>query len=594
MHNRPSYNLIAAFAVVLAGCNSRQPTVQTSDGPVRRSEPTEDLAVSIREELRKPPDTAVSRRLVDQLNSYLNAQSDEHRPAPLSADERSMLEKEFGLRPEEIKEVARPEFTAMDSQYFDESLLLRDIARSFDIESLPPLAKAEFATAWVARNLRGVPATGPAVPLFFSLTRGSASPLERTYILFALLQHLGVDVALIGDAGAPDGIWAVGVLADGQVNLFDARLGLPLPGPDGKGVLTLEQARTLSEPFKSLAVDPKTPYDVTADRAKRAEIFISAPLTAFSPRMRFLQKLVGDEAGRVSGDPLAQRDRFRSAAGGAAVRFWCPPVVDALPRLLFAFLPATLGGGDPSPASRSRLGQYLLDLVPLDMLPAYLRLSGEPGDRIRMQFQSRIMSLSQPGQAHDLILRGLFRDATEQLVAAQTQAKQRPANKTDLEKNSEEWANAARSYAADLSRKQQGKLDPAALERMEQNHQTAERLWRSPQGPVMLIEYVVGDPLAAEATYLLGLCKQEEAERAEQHGDRPGPEGWANAQHWWQSFLSEYPGHPWTSAAQRNLARALAAGGRRDEAKEMYQSAANWASTPFDRLACRYFAEKLK
>jgi hypothetical protein len=65
------------------------------------------------------------------------------------------------------------------------------------------------------------------------------------------------------------------------------------------------------------------------------------------------------------------------------------------------------------------------------MLPGYLRLSGEPGDRIRMQFQSRIMALSQPGQAHDLILRGLFRDATEQLVAAQSQARHRPGNRVE-------------------------------------------------------------------------------------------------------------------------------------------------------------------
>jgi hypothetical protein len=129
---------------------------------------------------------------------------------------------------------------------------------------------------------------------------------------------------------------------------------------------------------------------------------------------------------------------------------------------------------------------------------------------------------------------------------------------------------------------------------MEQNRQTAERLWRSQQGPVVLIENIVSDPLAAEATYLLGLCKHEEAERAERPGDRPGPEGWANAVLWWQSFLTDYPGHPWTPSAQRNLARALAADGRRDEARAMYLALAESAPSPLDRLACRYLVEKLK
>ena len=313
-----------------------------------------------------------------------------------------------------------------------------------------------------------------------------------------------------------------------------------------------------------------------------------------APRMRFLQKLVGEEVGRVAADPVAQRDRFRAASGDAAVRLWCPPAPDSLPRLLFAFLPAALGGGDPALGTQSRLGQFLLSLVPLDMLPGYLRLSGEPGDRVRLQFQSRIMALSQPGQAHDLILRGFFRDATEQLVTAQSQAKHAPGNRAVLEKNAEEWANAARAYAADRSRQEHGQLDPNAIDRMEQNRQTAERLWRSSQGPAMLIESIVSEPLAAQATYWLALCKHEEAERAERQGDEPGAENWSTVQHWWQSFLSDYPGHPWNAAARRNLAAALQAGGRRDAARAAYQSLAESAPTPLDHLGCRYLAEKSK
>src|SRR5205085_5411802 len=141
---------------------------------------------------------------------------------------------------------------------------------------------------------------------------------------------------------------AVGVLDGGQIYLFDTRLVLPLPGRDGKGVLTLGEARSNAEAFKPLSIDPKLPYDVTPDRAKRAEVLVTAPLSALSPRMRSLQEMVGVETVRLAADVPAQRDRFRKAAGDAAVRLWCPPGVDALPRLLFAFLPVSEGGGDPS------------------------------------------------------------------------------------------------------------------------------------------------------------------------------------------------------------------------------------------------------
>src|SRR5205814_4260480 len=125
----------------------------------------------------------------------------------------------------------------------------------------------------------------------------------------------------------PDGVWAVGVAADGQVHLFDVRLGLPVPGTDG-GVLTLAQARSLPEPFKALAVDPKLPYDVTAERAKRAEVLVPVPMSGLSPRMRFLQSLLLEGTARLAAEPSAARDRFRQAAGGAdgpAVRAACIP-----------------------------------------------------------------------------------------------------------------------------------------------------------------------------------------------------------------------------------------------------------------------------
>ena len=37
-------------------------------------------------------------------------------------------------------------------------------------------------------------------------------------------------------------VWLCAALIDGQAYLFDARLGLAIPGPDGQGVATLNQA----------------------------------------------------------------------------------------------------------------------------------------------------------------------------------------------------------------------------------------------------------------------------------------------------------------------------------------------------------------
>jgi hypothetical protein len=586
------FGLIAVAFSALAGCNSRPAAVASAQTVARQVDPADELSQSVRDEFRKSGDPAASRRVVEQVNSYLSRGGPERRVQGLSAGERKLLQSELALRPNELTELERSEFTSADAYYLDETVLLRDVARSLDVDGRPPVERSEAAVAWVARNLRDLKSDGPSIPVAFAALRGAGTPVERTYCLLALLSQLGLDAALIGDPNAgPDGVWAVGVLASGRIELFDARLGLPLPGPDGNGLLNLAQLRRSVDALKPLAVDPKVSYDVNAARAHRSEILIAAPLASLSPRMRLLQKIVGQDKVRLTADLAGQRDRFRAAAGGANVRLWSSQAADAYPRLLFGFLPASEGGGDT--ATPARLGLYIRAQVPFDLLPPVLReLQGEPGNRILSHFRALSTGLYLPGQAHDLILRGQFREATDQLVSVQSQVKHRPGNPAELMKNAEDWATAARQYAAALSRQQRGALEPDAAERMEQDKKTAERLWQSPRGPLTLLQYLVSDPLAAETTYLLGLCKHEEAERSS-HGDG-AQQSWTTAQQWWKSFLAAYPSHARAPAARRNLARALEAGGQKQAARTEYVVAAETASTPLERLACRYLAEKLK
>jgi hypothetical protein len=590
--------LILSFGMVLIGCNSSRPPATQSTIVTKQVDPADDLTTSVREELRKSPDQAACRRLVDQLNATLPRLTGDRRPVALTPAERSQLEKELALQPLEIAEVTRVEFTTVDSYYLDESILFRDIARALDVDRLPPVERAVAALTWVRVNLRSVNPTGPALPPWFVAVRGTATPLERTYAFLTLLRQLDVDAALIGDAG-PEGVWAVGVLADGQVYLFDPRLGLPLPGPDGKGVLTLGQARSTADPFHALAIDPKTPYDVTPDRVKRAEVLVTAPLSSVSPRMRFLQSLLPAGTVRLTTDPFAVGERFRSAVGadGPAVRLGGPPALDALPRCLFTFLPATEGGGDPSPPGQRRFERYLFEFVPFGLLPPFLQqLQGEPGSRIKLEFMARITSLIQPGQARDLILRGRFREATDQIVELQQRTKRRPISTQEMEQTTREWADAARSYYAAVSRRERGKADPTAVIGLDEMRGTMEGLWKNNRGPQAYLNYIVSDELAAQSTFLLALCKHEEAERLTRRPETAASAApaWASAQRWWSTFLGNYPNRPETLAAKRNLAAAQSAGGKRAEARTAYEALANSDMPSLDRLSSRYLAESLK
>jgi hypothetical protein len=432
-----------------------------------------------------------------------------------------------------------------------------------------------------------MPPAGPPAPPWFAAMRGSGSAVERLLVLHALLRQLDVDAVFVGDA---DGIWALGVAADGQLKLFDVRLGFAIPGPDG--ILTLAQARSLPDAFKALALDPALPYDVTAERAKRAEVLIASPLSSLSPRMRFLQSLLPEGTVRLADDP-ATRGRLRKAltsVDAASVRLKCSTE-------LFAFLPASEGGGDPSPPGQRPRDLYLLRQVPLDLLPPVLQqLTGEAGNRMRMEFVNRVMVLMQPGHARELIIRGRYREATDKLVGVQEWAKRRPTTVQELEKNTRAWADAARSFYAEQSRRERGQGDPGGTLRLEELRTRMEELQRDVRGPQAYVDYVVADELAAQATYLLALSKHEEAERLLNRPESAASAktAWTSAHRWWTSFVDKYPNRAEAPAARRNLARTLAASGRAAEAKAAYEALAASNLPPLDRLACRYLAASQK
>src|SRR5438105_5795264 len=138
----------------LAGCGGRR--TAPSAVATKQPDPTGEMVESVRDTLRKSSDMAACRRLVEQLNVYLGRSGITRKPEPLTAAERTFLEKDFALRPEEIAEVGRPEFTLLDAHYLVETLLFRDIARALDVGQLPPVERANAALAWVVRNFRNV------------------------------------------------------------------------------------------------------------------------------------------------------------------------------------------------------------------------------------------------------------------------------------------------------------------------------------------------------------------------------------------------------------------------------------------------------
>src|SRR5262249_60746163 len=120
---------------------------------------------------------------------------------------------------------------------------------------------------------------------------------------------------LVHDTPEPPGrLGACGVRTNkgNDLSLFDPRLGLPLPGPDGKGVATLAAVRKDPALLAQLSTGEHR-YDVTAEQAQAAEARVAFPLSALSPRMRHLQDKLLPQARAHPAIHPAGPDRLKAA-----------------------------------------------------------------------------------------------------------------------------------------------------------------------------------------------------------------------------------------------------------------------------------------
>ena len=172
------------------------------------------------------------------------------------------------------------------------------------------------------------------------LMRGLASEVpgdlwaERSWVFAALCRQIGVDVAVLGypveGREEPYYYWACAALVDGTPYLYDAAIGLAIPGPDGHGVATLEEAATDPSVLDRLDLPaPALPYETDHADLSKVRVFIESSRGYVSPKMRELEDdLYGDLRMILYRDPLEQRDAWAAALGDRfdGVAFWPLPI----------------------------------------------------------------------------------------------------------------------------------------------------------------------------------------------------------------------------------------------------------------------------
>ena len=230
-----------------------------------------------------------------------------------------------------MKTLDQMHYRLPDAWHLQESVWLRDISPQARADQFEDLAVAERLFDWTVRNIQLEPDGDPAAPgyrrrPFESLLFGRGQADERAWIFMLLARQQGLDVVLLGLADA-DGKnvrpWLPALASDGKLYLFDCRLGLPIPGPGGKGVATLDEVVADEQLLRNLDLDAEHPYPIKASDLSHVVALIEASPLSLSRRMALVEsRLAGKHKMVVTSPASAVAERVKSLPHISGVQLW--------------------------------------------------------------------------------------------------------------------------------------------------------------------------------------------------------------------------------------------------------------------------------
>jgi tetratricopeptide (TPR) repeat protein len=198
---------------------------------------------------------------------------------------------------------------------------LKEIEKNVGLSESEQLAAAERMFDWTIRNLQldplPPPARGPAatagesvVPTppavlgelgpgyahtpYELLVQGRGDAHERARCFIQLCRQAGIDAVMLArideKVSTMPQPWLPAVLVGKQLYLFDTELGLPVPGPGGRGIATLAEAARDETVLAQFDLPGGPDYPQTPERLKNVVALIDAEPEALSHRMLLLQK----------------------------------------------------------------------------------------------------------------------------------------------------------------------------------------------------------------------------------------------------------------------------------------------------------------
>jgi len=318
-----------------------------SDEEVKQKKDILDGALQLIQSSATTPGGNPFQQATKNLNQYFDSTS----RAEFTLDRAA---REYLLRqmPEQVvRGLEEPTFTNRDARHLEDCMLYSSIA-SRVAGTGDDLTRVARVFDWMVRQVQLIPPGSLSSPNlgplysrpFDVLLRGMATEsegnwAERSWLFMSLCRQLGIDVGLVTYSPRNEKepvIWTCAALIDGKAYLFDARIGMAIPGPDGTGVATIDDALKDPVVLDRLDLPGQSPYGTTRvallNSPSKVGILMDSSTGYLSGRMRLLQQsLAGNNRTILYRDPADQADKFAQALGarfGGATLWEFPALVE--------------------------------------------------------------------------------------------------------------------------------------------------------------------------------------------------------------------------------------------------------------------------
>ena len=351
-----SFAIAIAFALASLGCNDPKPpsaasaakpgaltargsadTFRYASGLLNSNDGLETAETALRESksreegARRLLYSQMPSAVVDQLNRWLASQNLKEKWSPDAL--LATLPEPLGELPA-VKALGDSKFANPEAASLREAVWLRDISNRVCGEASNDLQRARRLFDWTVRNVQLDPvptaeqkeehATPPCLP-WHVLALGHGQPEDRAWIFMLLARQQALDVVLLKPAGDQRRA-LLGLFVEDQLHLFDAELGLPLPGHEPDSVATLSQLAGDDELLRKLDLDADHAYPLhAADLAKVTAYIEASPLYLERRAATVEARLTGEEKLALSVDASGLSERLASCQHVGEIKLWPLP-----------------------------------------------------------------------------------------------------------------------------------------------------------------------------------------------------------------------------------------------------------------------------